>query len=78
MASGEVEEYQKFLKLNESGNPFEAIALGSFIPESDGIAAVDLERKIMSSLPRIAYTVSRPRQDTNLGETLLPRSDAAP
>ena len=33
---------------------------------------------VMSSLPHIANMVSRPLQDTNLGETLLPRSDAAP
>ena len=39
-----------------------------FIPKSDGLAAVDLERRIMSSLPHIAYMVSRPRQDIDKGE----------
>ena len=70
LASGDVEKYKKFLKdmkLNESDNPLEAIALEhGFIPEGDGIAAVDLERRITSSLPHIAYIaymVSGPRQE---------------
>ena len=58
LASGDREKYQKFLKdmkLNDSHNPLEAIALDhGFIPENDGIAAVDLERRLMSSLPRVA------------------------
>ena len=52
--SGDVEKYSKFLKdvnFNDSDNPLEATALEhGFIPENDGIAAVDLERRSLSSL----------------------------
>ena len=53
----------KDANLNDSDNPLAATALEhGFIPESDGLAAVDLDRRIMSSLPHIAYMVSKPRQ----------------
>ena len=61
LASGDVEKYQRFLKninLTVNNNPLEAMDHG-FIPESDGIAAVDLEKRLTSNLPHIAYMVSR-------------------
>ena len=82
LASGDVEQYRKFLKdmnLNDRDNPLKTTVLEhGFIPESDGMAAVDLERRIMNSLPHIAYMVSRPRQEANLSERMFPRYDAAP
>ena len=59
LASGSIEKYQQFLPSND--NPLEATASEhGFTPESAGIAAVDLARSLMSSLPRIAYMISRP------------------
>ena len=64
--------------LNNRNNPLEATALEhGFVPESDGLAAIDSERRIMSSLPHIAYMVSRPRQDPDQGEAMLRRQHAA-
>ena len=78
IASGDVAKYQKFLKsmsLTVSDNPLEATALDhGFIPESDGIAAVDLEKRLMSTLPHIAY---RHRQPIDRAESMLSRCDAA-
>ena len=59
-------------------NPLDAALEHGFAPENAGIAAVELEKRLMSSLPHIAYMVSRPRQVSNLGENLLARRDAAP
>ena len=57
----------------------EATALeNGFVPEGGGLVAVDLEKRIMSSLPHIAYMVSRPRQPTNAGKSMLRRQDASP
>ena len=79
--SHKVEKYQTFLKdvnLTESNNSLEATALDhGFIPENDGIAAVDLEKRLMSSLPHIAYMVSTPRP-TDQATSMLSRCDAAP
>ena len=82
---GDLERYRKFLNeadLSDCDNPLEATALeNGFIPESKGLAAVDLARRIMSSLPHIAYMASRasrPRQPTDRGKSLLRRQDAAP
>ena len=78
---GDLEKYRKFLKevdLSDSANMMEATALeNGFIPEGKGRASVGLERRMMSSLPHIAYMVSRPRQPTDVGESLLRRQDAA-
>ena len=58
--------------LPESDSHMEATALeNGFVPEGGGLAAVNLEKRIMSSLPHIAYMVSRPRQPINAGESML-------
>ena len=60
-------------------NTVEATAWeNGFVPEGSGLAAVDLEKRIMSSLPHIVYMVSRPMQPTIAGESTLRRQDAAP
>ena len=74
LTSGSVEKYQQFLSERLEATASEH----GFFPESTGIAAVDLERRLMSSLPHIACMISGPRQATNLGENLFPRCDAAP
>ena len=76
LASGDVEKHQEFLKhmsLTESNSPLEATALGhGFIPESDRVAAVDLEKRLTSSFPHIAFMA---RQPIDLAEKMLPRCD---
>ena len=74
----------RFLKgadLPESDNTMELRWRVDLVPEASGLATVDLEKRIMSSLPHIAaiaYMVSGPRQPTNAGELMLRRQDAAP
>ena len=69
----------KEANLSDCDNPLEATALeNGFIPEgSKGLATVNLERRIMSSLPHITYMASRLRQPTDRGESLLRRQIAA-
>ena len=53
LGSGDLEKYRKLLKeakLGDSDN-FE----NGFIPEGTGVAAVDLERRTVCSLPYLAY-----------------------
>ena len=79
IVSGNLEKYRKFLKeasMSDSDNPMEATALeNGCIPEGNTLAAVYLERRIMSSLPHIAYMVSRPRQSIDTGESLVRHQD---
>ena len=71
LARGDVKMYQKFLKnmnLTVSDNPLEATAMDhGFIPESDGIAAVDLEVDLIQSPPATLSNVSILSTVTNLG-----------
>ena len=69
LASGEFQKFLKNMNLIVSKDH-------GFMPERDGIAAVGLEKRIMSSLPHIM--VSRPRQSSDLAESMLSRCDAAP
>ena len=56
----------------------EAAAMeNGFVPEGRGLPAVDLQKRIMSSLQHLAYMVSRPRQSIDAGEAILRRYDAA-
>ena len=72
MGSGDLEKYCKLVSnanLQESDNPMEATAWeNGFVPEGRGLPAVELEKRIVGSLPHIAYMVSRPRQSTDAGE----------
>ena len=57
LEAGDIEKCWKFLKnvnLSANDNPLEATALEhGFIPENDGLATVELDWRIMSSLHSI-------------------------
>ena len=65
IGSGNLEKYRNFLKeknLDDSDNIMEATACqNGFIPEGRGVRVQELEWRIGSSLPHLAYMVSRTR-----------------
>ena len=81
MKSGSLEKYQQLLKekgLAPSDNPLEATATEhGFLPETAGVSNDEMEQKLINNLPHLAYMVSRPQQASFMGESMLPRGDAA-
>ena len=80
--SGSIEKYQQFLI--ERGSPLSENQLEAtasehgFVPETAGISNAEMEQRLTSSLPHLAYMISTTRQAANLEENMLAKCDAAP
>ena len=80
LESADLTKHGQFLQgvpLIEREHPFEATAWeNGHVPETEGLPPDQLEFRIQSLLPPLAYMVSRPKQPAGAGEELLRRFDA--